>query len=77
VSASNRDGPELTRLADLTAALAEHVADLDRRAAALEGGSKPPKRLAASELRRIAKQLMVLSLVRRRRSRSARTERTE
>lgn len=70
-----RDGePDLSRLADLTAALAEHVADLDRRAAALEAGVKPPKRVAASNLRRIAKQLMLLSLLRRRRARASRTE---
>jgi hypothetical protein len=65
-----RDGePDLSRLADLTAALAEHVVDLDRRAASLETGSAPPKRVAASDLRRIAKQLMALSLLRRRRLR--------
>jgi hypothetical protein len=50
------------RLVDLVAALAEHVVDLERRVAALETGTAPPKRIAASDLRRIAKELMRLSL---------------
>jgi hypothetical protein len=50
------------RLADLVAALGEHVVDLERRVSALESGSPPPKRIAASDLRRIAKALMRLSL---------------
>jgi len=58
---------ELLRLADLAAALAEHVVDLDRRVCALEQQKKPPKRIAASELRNIAKALMTLSLLQRRR----------
>jgi hypothetical protein len=50
------------RLVDLIAALAEHVVDLERRVAALETGAAPPKRIAASDLRSIAKELMRLSL---------------
>lgn len=50
------------RLLDLIAALAEHVVDLERRVAALETQTAPPKRIAASDLRRIAKELMRLSL---------------
>jgi hypothetical protein len=50
------------RLADLIAALGEHIVDLERRVSALESGSAPPKRIAASDLRRIAKALMRLSL---------------
>jgi hypothetical protein len=50
------------RLVDLIAALAEHVVDLERRVAALETGATPPKRIAASDLRRVAKELMRLSL---------------
>lgn len=50
------------RMIDLIAALAEHVVDLERRVAALEAGTAPPKRIAASDLRRIARQLMRLSL---------------
>lgn len=53
---------ERGRLVDLVAALAEHVVDLERRVAALEAGTAPPKRIAASDLRRIAKELMRLSL---------------
>lgn len=53
-------------LADLIAALGEHVVDLERRVAALEGGTAAPKRIAASDLRRIAKALMRLSLETRR-----------
>lgn len=58
---------ELTRLADLAAALGEHVVDLERRVTAIETHGGPPKRIAASDLRRIAKELMTLSLLRRRR----------
>lgn len=58
---------DLTRLVDLVAALAEHVVDLDRRASSIEMHGGPPKRIAASDLRRIAKELMTLSLMRRRR----------
>lgn len=55
--------PDATgRLVDLVAALGEHVVDLERRVDALESGSPPPKRIAASDLRRIAKALMRLSL---------------
>ena len=50
------------RLVDLMAALGEHVVDLERRVAALESGSAPPKRIAVSDLRRITKALMRLSL---------------
>lgn len=50
------------RLADLAAALGEHVVDLERRVSALEAGAKPPRKIAASDLRRIAKALMRLSL---------------
>jgi hypothetical protein len=50
------------RLVDLIAALAEHVVDLERRVAALETGATPPRRIAASDLRRVAKELMRLSL---------------
>jgi len=50
------------RLTDLVAALSEHLVDLERRVSALESGSPPPKRIAASDLRRIAKALMRLSL---------------
>jgi hypothetical protein len=50
------------RLTDLIAALGEHVVDLERRVSALESGTAPPKRIAASDLRRIAKALMRLSL---------------
>jgi hypothetical protein len=50
------------RLADLTAALGEHVVDLERRVSALETGVAPPKRIAASDLRRVTKALMRLSL---------------
>jgi len=56
--------PERRRnqLADLTAALGEHVVDLERRVSALESGVAPPKRIAASDLRRVTKALMRLSL---------------
>ena len=64
-SGARDDRADLTQVADLAAALAEHVVDLDRRAAALEAGSAPPKRIAASDLRKIAKALMRLSLARR------------
>jgi len=50
------------RLVDLIAALAEHVVDLERRVNALETGTAAPKRIAASDLRSIAKELMRLSL---------------
>jgi hypothetical protein len=50
------------RIVDLVAALGEHVVDLERRVAALEDGTAPPKRIAASDLRRITKALMRLSL---------------
>ena len=50
------------RLTDLVAALGEHVVDLERRISALESGEAPPKNIAASDLRRIAKALMRLSL---------------
>lgn len=50
------------RVVDLTAALAEHVVDLERRVDALEREAPPPKRIAASDLRAIAKELMRLSL---------------
>jgi hypothetical protein len=50
------------RLVDLIAALAEHVVDLERRMNALETSAPAPKRIAASDLRRIAKELMRLSL---------------
>ena len=50
------------RLADLAAALGEHVVDLERRVSALESGSAAPKRIAASDLRRVTKELMRLSL---------------
>jgi hypothetical protein len=50
------------RLVDLIAALAEHVVDLERRVHALETGTAAPKRIAASDLRRIGKALMRLSL---------------
>jgi hypothetical protein len=50
------------RLVDLIAALAEHVVDLERRVNALETGATAPKRIAASDLRRIGKELMRLSL---------------
>ncbi len=53
-------------LIDLVAALGEHTVDLERRVAALESGSARPKRIAASDLRRIAKALMRLSLQTRR-----------
>jgi cell division protein FtsB len=53
---------KIDRLADLLAALAEHVVDLERRVDALESGSPMPKRIAASDLRRVAKALMRLSL---------------
>ncbi|MBV8172513.1 MAG: hypothetical protein JO219_11345 [Candidatus Eremiobacteraeota bacterium] len=49
-------------LTDLVAALGEHVVDLERRVSALESGKAPPRRIAASDLRRIAKALMRLSL---------------
>jgi hypothetical protein len=55
-------------LQDLVAALGEHVVDLERRVAALESGTPAPKRIAASDLRRIAKALMRLSLETRRAS---------
>ncbi|HXM18645.1 MAG TPA: hypothetical protein VN934_07500 [Candidatus Tumulicola sp.] len=54
--------PELSRVADLAAALGEHVVDLERRIQALESGTKTPKAIAASDLRRITKALMRLSL---------------
>ncbi len=54
--------PDLSGLADLTAALGEHLVDLERRVAALESGDTPPKAIAASDLRRITKALMRLSL---------------
>ncbi|HEY6358149.1 MAG TPA: hypothetical protein VIX35_07885 [Vicinamibacterales bacterium] len=50
------------RLIDLVAALAEHMVDLERRVNALETGAAAPKRIAASDLRRIGKELMRLSL---------------
>jgi hypothetical protein len=50
------------RLADLVAALGEHIVDLERRVRALEAGEAPPKRIAASDLRRVTKALMRLSL---------------
>lgn len=50
------------RLADLLAALGEHVVDLERRVNALENHLAPPKRIAASDLRSITKALMRLSL---------------
>ena len=62
---------DLTKLTDLVAALGEHVADLDRRATALETQAVTPKRTAASDLRRITKTLLALSLQRRRRMREA------
>lgn len=49
-------------MADLAAALGEHVVDLERRIQALESGTKTPKAIAASDLRRITKALMRLSL---------------
>ena len=52
-------------LADLVAALGEHVVDVERRVSALEDGVPPPRRIAASDLRRITKALMRLSLERR------------
>jgi hypothetical protein len=58
--------PDVSRLADLLAALGEHVVDLERRVAALEAGALPPKRIAASDLRRVTKALMRLSLELRR-----------
>jgi hypothetical protein len=58
---------ELTRLADLIAALAEHVVDVERRITSIETHGAPPKRIAASDLRRISKELMTLSILRRRR----------
>ena len=61
---------ELTKLADLMAALAEHVVDVERRITSIETHSAPPKRIAASDLRRISKELMTLSLLRRRREQS-------
>lgn len=61
------DADDLTNLADLVAALGEHVRDLDRRVNALENGLESPKSIAASELGRITKGLMTLSLARRRR----------
>ena len=54
--------PDVAVLADLVAALGEHVVDIERRVAALESGSKAPKPIAASDLRRITKALMRLSL---------------
>ena len=62
-------------LADLIAALGEHVVDIERRVAALESGAPPPRAIAASDLRRITKALMRLSLERRR-SRAERAHRT-
>ncbi|MBV8282619.1 MAG: hypothetical protein JO347_11230 [Candidatus Eremiobacteraeota bacterium] len=49
-------------LADLVAALGEHIVDLERRVSAIEAGEPPPKRIAASDLRRVTKALMRLSL---------------
>jgi len=66
---ANDDRGDLSRLADLTAALGEHVVDLERRVSSLEQKKKPPKRIAASELRNVAKALMALSLLWRRRLR--------
>ena len=53
-------------LVDLVAALGEHVVDVERRVLALEEGAPPPRRIAASDLRRVTKALMRLSLERRR-----------
>ncbi|MBC5824770.1 MAG: hypothetical protein GIW99_08345 [Candidatus Eremiobacteraeota bacterium] len=63
------DLDDLSQLVDLTAALGEHVSDLARRLESLESGHSPPKGIAASDLRGVAKGLMALSLMRRRRSR--------
>ncbi|MBC5811552.1 MAG: hypothetical protein GIW95_11980 [Candidatus Eremiobacteraeota bacterium] len=49
-------------LLDLLAALGEHVVDIERRIAAVEAGAPAPKPIAASDLRRITKKLMILSL---------------
>ncbi len=62
-------GQDVSKLADLAAALGEHVVDLDRRVSALENQAAAPKAIAASDLRRIAKDLMSLSLMLRRRLR--------
>jgi hypothetical protein len=70
VSETEQD-KEISKLADLAAALGEHVLDLDRRIAALETQGVAPKRIAASDLRRVTKGLMSLSLLRRRRLREA------
>ena len=59
------------RLADLVAALGEHIVDLERRVSALESDALPPKRIAASDLRRITKALMRLSLGVKKRKRSS------
>ncbi len=67
----DHDVDDLTKLADLTAALGEHIVDMDRRMRALETGAALPKRTAASDLTRIVKSLMSLSLLRRRRLREA------
>jgi hypothetical protein len=50
------------RFVDLVAALGEQVVDLERRVSALEKGAPPPRRITASDLRRIAKALMRESL---------------
>lgn len=60
-------------LIDLVAALGEHVVDLERRVAAIETGDAPPKRIAASDLRRITKAIMAISLRYRRRLRGGST----
>lgn len=71
--AQQRDDEDLGALIDLVAALGEHIVDLERRIAAIETGASAPKRIAASELRRVTKALMVVSLRWRRRGRDEAT----
>ena len=63
-------------LVDLIAALGEHVLDIERRLSALENRTEPPRPIAASDLRRVTKALMRLSLLTRREAATKRVRRT-
>jgi len=75
--ARSRDGEDLSSIIDLIAALGEHIVDLERRVAAIEAGEASPKRIAASDLRRVTKALMAVCLRHRQRLRDQITDEAE